>query len=188
VRDFVGSTQEQSDQQRFTEKVEPCFDDLWRYCRNRSFSDSDADDALADVLAVAWRRRADLPEASEAKLWLYGVAQRVLSQQRRSFMRRQRLQRRLETTATADSYHHEQRSDHLWVALAELNEKDTELLLLRSWDEMPVVEMAALYKCSPTAMSLRIHRARKKLNRLLAKDLPTSGHVRIESTEKGSEL
>lgn len=43
---------------------------------------STADDLTADVLVVAWRRRADIPAGAELP-WLYAVARRVLANYRR---------------------------------------------------------------------------------------------------------
>ena len=42
-------------------------------------------DALARTFEIAWRRIADVPD--EPKAWLFGVARRVLSDQRRSAVR-----------------------------------------------------------------------------------------------------
>ena len=43
---------------------------------------STADELTADVLVVAWRRRADIPAGAELP-WLYAVARRVLANYRR---------------------------------------------------------------------------------------------------------
>lgn len=41
-------------------------------------------DVAAETFLVAWRRIDDIPEGDQARLWLYGVARRVLANQRRS--------------------------------------------------------------------------------------------------------
>ena len=43
----------------------------------------DAADLLAEVYLVAWRKRADLPPGEERRLWLFGVARRLLAEHHR---------------------------------------------------------------------------------------------------------
>src|SRR5256714_11167773 len=52
---------------------------------------ADAADVVAETFTTAWRRLRDVPEGEEARLWLYGVARRVLANQRRAERRRLRL-------------------------------------------------------------------------------------------------
>jgi RNA polymerase sigma-70 factor, ECF subfamily len=40
----------------------------------------DAGDAVADTFAVAWRRIAEVPPPPQDRLWLYGVARRVVAE------------------------------------------------------------------------------------------------------------
>jgi RNA polymerase sigma-70 factor (ECF subfamily) len=51
----------------------------------------------------------------------------------------------------------------LWRALARLSSEDRDLLIMRAWDELPVTEMAGLLGCTPNAVSLRLHKARRRL-------------------------
>jgi DNA-directed RNA polymerase specialized sigma24 family protein len=53
----------------------------------------------ADVFTTAWRRIGELPEAPADRLWLYGVAQRVIAGRRRSARRLFRLTARLQADA-----------------------------------------------------------------------------------------
>src|SRR3954463_14184187 len=87
-----------------------------------------ADDVVADVFLVAWRRRAELPE--EPLPWLLGTARHVLANPARGHSRRVRLLDRLaaEPTALATPAHSSGReSARVRAALARLNEKDREL-------------------------------------------------------------
>ncbi|MFG2049725.1 RNA polymerase sigma factor [Micromonospora sp. NPDC048935] len=61
----------------------------------------DAADVVAETFLVAWRRRQDMPVGGEARLWLYGVARRVLANQHRGGVRRQRLGERLRQQISA---------------------------------------------------------------------------------------
>lgn len=121
---------------------------------------------------MAWRRRADVPDGVEARLWLFGAARLVLANQRRSDRRRDGLRQRLASVPPppvaadpADLVSDE--PDPLWTALAALGSDARDLLIMRAWDELTVAEMAALLGCTPNAVSIRLHRARAQLARVL---------------------
>src|SRR4029450_2647016 len=61
-----------------------CYPVVRAYARRRAAPDA-AQDVVADTFLVAWRRLEDVPE--DALPWLYGVARRVLANQRRSAAR-----------------------------------------------------------------------------------------------------
>src|SRR4249920_1770435 len=72
------------------------FDSLLAYTRRRTPQLADAEDALAETYVVAWRRFAELPtDAQGRRLWLFGVAYRVIANQRRATGRRLQLTDRL---------------------------------------------------------------------------------------------
>src|SRR5262249_27147731 len=98
--------------------------DVLAYALRRSASPEDAADAVAETFLVAWRRLADLPVGDEAPLWLYGVARRVLANQRRGERRRVRLaeQLRAELSRSVQTVSAEGSEDVLMGALARLEE------------------------------------------------------------------
>lgn len=161
------------DEERFRTLFADHFDPVWRYARRRCETAADADEVASETFAVAWRRRRDLPPADEVGLWLYGVARRVLANQRRATGRRLRLQGRLSdaaATAPATATTTEERIDEqgrLAEALHALDADDRELLLLRAWDGLAVGDIATLLGCTPNAASIRLHRARRRLAELL---------------------
>src|SRR2546430_2433363 len=65
------------------------------YVLRRTDSAHDAADVIAETFLVAWRRLDDAPTGVNARLWLYGVARRVLANQRRGERRRTQLAERL---------------------------------------------------------------------------------------------
>lgn len=141
---------------------------VWRFARRRCESASDADDVAGETFLVAWRRRGNAPPPDEIVLWLFGVARRVLANQRRTNDRQDRLQVRLVGAAAgaaegAPADHGLDRRTDLAEALADLNSEDRELLLLRGWDGLQVQLIAVLLECSPNAVSIRLHRARGRL-------------------------
>jgi RNA polymerase sigma-70 factor (ECF subfamily) len=74
--------------------------DVLAYCRRRSNA-TDAQDAAAEVFAIAWRRRDEMPTGDSARPWLFGVAYRVLSHHYRSSQRRTRLTHRLQSLSAS---------------------------------------------------------------------------------------
>src|ERR1700759_4360510 len=105
-----------------------------RYVRRRSDAQW-ADDVVADVFVVAWRRLDEVPE--DPLPWLLGVARRVLANRRRGDARADALRRRIgsEQRVRAEAAND---GDHdatvVWAALGTLSERDREVLLLVAWE------------------------------------------------------
>jgi RNA polymerase sigma-70 factor, ECF subfamily len=158
-----------ADDDRFRALFDANFAELWRFARRRCANAADADDVTAQVYAVAWRRRSDLPEGDDQRLWLFGVARRVLANQRRTGARRDRLLRRLAAvTDPHDDGEPEPPHDELHAALRALEDDDREVVMMRCWDGLGVGEIAAVLGCTPNAVSIRLHRARRRLADRLA--------------------
>jgi RNA polymerase sigma-70 factor (ECF subfamily) len=146
------------------------FEDLFRenyaavrgYALRRTAPDA-AQDAVAETFLVAWRRLEDVPD--DALPWLFGVARRVLSNQRRSAGRAAALEDRLVASA-ADAGSHEEgvgEADALRSALGHLSEQDREALMLVAWHGLSGARAARAAGCSRTAFGVRLHRARRRL-------------------------
>jgi len=124
-----------------------------------------ADDVVAETFLVAWRRLDDVPD--DALPWLIGVARKTLGTQQRSARRRRFLLAKLEGThRTSDA---SDEADELGVAdaLAQLSEKDREAITLIAWDGLTPNEAAVVVGQSPVAFRVRLHRAKRRLSRLL---------------------
>lgn len=153
-------------EKRFVELYEENARDLIAYARRRVPSAEDAADLVAETFLVAWRRLDEAPRGGDARLWLYGVARRTLSTQRRGELRRARLTERLrsELAAAARSLPPaDTRSDPVLRALAGLGEEDREILLLAGWEGLAPREMARALGISAVAARSRLHRARRRL-------------------------
>ena len=61
---------------------------VFGYVLRRCGRPEDAADVIAETFLVVWRRLDDLPVDDEIRPWLYGVARRVLSNQRRGARQR----------------------------------------------------------------------------------------------------
>lgn len=138
------------------------------YARRRLEANS-ADDAAAETFAIAWRRRAEVPE--EPLLWLYAIARGVVANQRRSEARRLRLADRLAFERSAESDDPAGLvTDRLELARAfdALDEGDQELLILVAWEGLAPKEGATVLGCTSAAFRVRVHRARKRFEQGLA--------------------
>src|SRR4051794_17785142 len=93
-----------------------------------------ADDVVADVFLVAWRRRAELPE--DPLPWLLGTARHVIANHARGQSRRVRLQDRLAAEPAAHATLAHDDGVRLRAALETLSERDRELLLLMAWEDL----------------------------------------------------
>jgi RNA polymerase sigma-70 factor (ECF subfamily) len=138
-----------------------------------------ADDIASETFLIAFDRRTryDLGQPDAAP-WLYGIASNLLSRHRRTEVRRYRALARAGVDATVEGHGdgvarrvdaHAVRS-RLAAALAELDRRDREVLLLVAWADLSLDETArALGIPAGTARS-RLHRARTRTRRALTDD------------------
>lgn len=129
-----------------------------------------AEDVLADVFLVVWRRLHDVP--AEPRAWLLGTARKTLANHRRSVARQQALGERLiherPAVAADDPHAAGAGSDpEILRALAALGESDREALLLVAWDGLAPREAAAVLGVRAPTFTMRLSRARKRLAALL---------------------
>ncbi len=142
------------------------------YCRRRATA-ADAADACSETFLVAWRRVDVLPEEPKTLPYLYGVAGKVLANQRRSGNRRSRLQTKLRSVdggvVTDPSTVVVRRALDLQVAEAvwRLKPKDREIVMLYAWEELPRADIAEMLGMSKPAVDQRIHRAYRHLSKIL---------------------
>jgi RNA polymerase sigma-70 factor (ECF subfamily) len=132
------------------------YPDLLRYAVRRVGTDA-APDVVAEVFLVAWRRRADVPPDA-ARVWLYGVAAKVVRNHLRGENRRRQLRSRL-----AAEFHvpeGDPGADRVRRALGRLRPAEQEVLRLSEWEQLSADEAAAVLRCSPGAFRVRLHRAR----------------------------
>jgi RNA polymerase sigma-70 factor, ECF subfamily len=115
------------------------FESVLAYALRRT-EPEEAEDVVAETFAIAWRRLDAVPP--DALPWLFGVARRVLSNQRRSIFRRQALASRVtrefrglrpESRDPADVV---SEREHMQRALGTLSHGDREVLMLVAWDSV----------------------------------------------------
>lgn len=158
-----------ADRERFDRLYAAQFASIYAYFVRRADA-TDAPDLVAEVFATAWRRRPDVPPEPHDRLWLYGVARRVMSSYWRAHQRRRRLLARVgrqTEPATVVWGRTERRSDELHAALRNLRAQDRELVRLIVWEQLSHSEAAVVLGCSANAVAIRWHRALKRLRREL---------------------
>ncbi|GID90631.1 RNA polymerase sigma factor [Amorphoplanes digitatis] len=168
------------DEDRFRRVYAAHFAPLLAYALRRVAQREDAADVVAETFLVAWRRCAEMPPGEEARLWLYGVARRVLANHHRGGVRRERLGERLRHRLTATTHDPAAEvGERLAVqsALGRLGELDREVLTLTVWEGLQPRDVAAVLGIRPAAVRTRLNRARTRLRRLLGNDLAVPGHV-----------
>jgi RNA polymerase sigma-70 factor (ECF subfamily) len=161
---------------------------LLAYAARRCPTLADAEDAVAEVFVVAWRRLDDLPDGDAARLWLYGVARRTLANQRRGRARGLRLVERLRAMAGTPVAVISTPAEPTPAldALARLSPGDQEILRLVAWEDLSHVEIAAVLDISVNAVAIRLHRARARFEEALAPELKDSSRWRTWHWSKGS--
>jgi RNA polymerase sigma factor (sigma-70 family) len=154
---------EQTPTQLFEELFRQNYAAVRGYALRRTSPEA-AQDAVAETFLVAWRRLDDVPE--DALPWLFGVARRVLANQRRASGRGEALQQRLAGAGAGRPASPEEsvtESDVVRAALARLSERDREALMLVAWHGLSRKRAARAAGCTRTAFDVRLHRARRRL-------------------------
>jgi len=141
------------------------------------------------LFLVAWRRIDDVPKGDDGRLWLYGVARRVLANHHRRARSEtglaielgNALERVLESQA--DDLEDE-RLPLLADALARLSDKDRELIALTAWEDLAPAQIAKVIGQPVGVVRVRLHRARTRLRDALAEldaqaATPFEGRVQV---------
>ena len=167
------------------------FDSLLAYTRRRAPQLADAEDAMAETYVVAWRRFAELPaDAQGQRLWLFGVAYRVIANQRRAAGRRLQLTERLKLALLPPSRPPAALAD-VTEALTTLADGDQEILRLAAWEGLSHGEIGQVLAITPNAAAIRLHRARRRLEDALKGSASTRTFMRwrgsVSSTQSGEE-
>jgi RNA polymerase sigma-70 factor (ECF subfamily) len=156
--------------ERFEAAYTESYPSICGYALRRVREPDDAAEVIAETFATLWRRFDDCPQGAELRPWLFGVARRVIANQRRGERRRSALgerlvenldQRAFETVGVPDE------ASALARAFASLSMTDRELLSLVAWEGLTREELAVALGTSRAVVRLRLHRASKRLRAAL---------------------
>jgi RNA polymerase sigma-70 factor (ECF subfamily) len=135
-------------------------DQVYAYARRRVGA-SDAPDVVPEVFSVAVAKVAKVPD--EALPWLYRTAWNVIANHWRAEERRARLV--VAARNSRDPADDVVESAALVDVLTSLSDADREALLLTAWEGLDVSDAARVAGCTRSTMSVRLHRARRRLER-----------------------
>ena len=157
--------------ERFEAAYRELYEPICGYTLRRVRDPEDAAEAIAETFVTLWRRFDRCPQGEQLRPWLYGVARRVIANQRRGERRRTALGERLVENfdpAVLEPTVGPEDPTALAQAFAGLSESDRELLSLVAWEGLSRGEIAVALGTSRAAVRLRLHRARKRLRDALA--------------------
>lgn len=146
---------------------------VWRSLRRLGVRENTLDDAVQDVFLVLHRRWGDFQRQSSLRTWIYGIALRVASEHTRR-ARRERARwspevPELESVGEAPDHLYQQREATLLLqyALARLDEKERQILVLIDLEERSVVEAAEALGINLNTAYSRLRRARQSFEKAL---------------------
>jgi RNA polymerase sigma-70 factor (ECF subfamily) len=152
------------------------------YALRRTATAADAEEVAAETFVIAWRRRGQVPE--DPLPWLFGVARRLVANQRRARQRQLGLiaritQRGVDAPPTVAVGV----EGPATRALVRLRPDDQELLRLVAWEELDHRSIGLMLGISENAVAIRLYRARQRFRDELLKD---SGQIRTSTSTKGN--
>jgi RNA polymerase sigma factor (sigma-70 family) len=151
---------------QFDQLFEEHFRPILAYALRRVDEPADAADVAAETFLVAWRRIDDVPNGPDARLWLFGTARHVLSNQRRGDHRRGALADRLrdELDGMVEADHASDGTTALVRhAMRSLKKDDREILALTCWEGLDPAQAATAMGIPPATARTRLHRARGRM-------------------------
>lgn len=149
--------------------------DLLSYFGRRVSIPADAADLLSETFVVAWRRIDHMPsDPEQARMWLFGVARRILSNSIRGSARhasltlklRQRLEEQPSPATDTETLKARETLDCL-------PSEESELVRLILWDGFTLPQAATILGIRESTARGRYQRARLRLRELLRPDEPS---------------
>ena len=144
--------------------------ELHAYCLRR-LPIEDANEAASEIFLIAWRRAERVPGGDAARLWLYGVARNVVRNWQRSGRRHLRLVARAGSVAEPGQEEPDvlllRREEHQAVldAIAILNEKNQEVVRLKTWEGLSNAEVGTVLGMTDRAVEARYTRSINQLRK-----------------------
>ncbi|GAB3210851.1 RNA polymerase sigma factor [Marinactinospora thermotolerans] len=155
----------------FARLFERHYPDVYRYALRRLGPDQ-ADDVAAETFAVAWRRRDRIPGHAPLP-WLYATARNIVLARSRGARRRGELFGLFDgeppgLPASSDAAGQVLDRQTALSALKALRPRERELVMLLAWEGLDMPAAAQVLGCTVATARVRLHRARKRIQRLLA--------------------
>ena len=161
---------------------------VYSYAAYRLGDGPDAEDVTSEVFERALRYRSTFdPEKGEPISWLLGIARRCVDST---------LAQRVDThpevaERPSDADVESEAVQRLTVAdsLAQLHERDRDMIALRYGADLTAAQIASLFEMKTNAVEVALHRALARLRSLLADELPAAEEgVRVPPAPPVSEV
>lgn len=159
--------------ERFTELYDEHYRHVFGYAVSRVGRQL-AEEVTSETFMVAWRRLSEVP--AQPLPWLLGVARNVARDSYRAQARRASLEAELAAWTTTGDVTSDDVADAVVEraavlrALAGLPEADREVLTLVAWHGLTPQQAAGVVGCSTAAFFVRLHRARRRLERVVRQE------------------
>ncbi|MDA0565240.1 sigma-70 family RNA polymerase sigma factor [Streptomonospora sp. S1-112] len=169
-RDEEGGTRAEG---AFTRFFAQHYDAVYRYALRRLGPDH-AEDVAAETFGVAWARFDRLPQDNPLP-WLYTTARNIVLARSRQARRRGELPHAFDGPWPGAPTQPDPTAQVLdrHTALAALNQlrpKDRELVMLLAWEGLDLRAAARVLGCTAATARVRLHRARRRIDKLLNED------------------
>jgi RNA polymerase sigma-70 factor (ECF subfamily) len=156
---------------------------VWRCLRRLGVPETSLDDATQEVFVVVHRRAADLPLEQAAKACLFGIAQRVASDQRRWLRRKGHTlplseEPAVESGTPLDQAMQREASELVLAFLAQLDDARRAVFVLSELEQMRAPEIAELLAANLNTVYYRIASARKAFLAYVAQHCPDTQEER----------
>jgi RNA polymerase sigma-70 factor, ECF subfamily len=167
------------DRERFSVLYEAHYGSVRAFAARRVGNDL-ADEVAAETFLVAWRRLEAIP--AEQLPWLYGVARNVILRQLQASAKRAKTHELIARERTDPVLEDDADHDALWRAWEQLSDTDREVLSLTAWEELSVGDAAKVLSVPAPVFSVRLHRARRRLEHHLKQTTVTGTPAIKEAT------
>ena len=148
---------------------EPVHERFERFCKARVYGEMDYKDLMHDTVVIAFEKFNPTVESASFLSFLFGIAIRVLSNNKKRTSKRLEHARSLSTSDFKDNHNVQQDEiAHLYHALNTLPDIQKETIILFEIVGYSIKEIAELQSSSEGAIKQRLHRGRNELKRILS--------------------
>jgi RNA polymerase sigma-70 factor (ECF subfamily) len=146
---------------------------VWQSLRRLGVAPADLEDVCQEVFVVVHRKLGSFDGRSQLRTWLYGIALRCASAYRRSRARREVPTRELEAQRVEapqlDSVEKRSARALLDAVLDTLDDDKRAVFVLYELQELPMCDVAEVVGCPLQTAYSRLHAARQKVEREVAR-------------------